>query len=357
MSSDSVRRLLEMHPAGLSNHQLLWRLRVAGWHIPAEDLAGNLRELGQSGEIVADRAGRWRIVRRRPVADDGPARPINRLATNPPALLHASPARVVAVSKGPDAPAFSTDEGEQAADWPSLLAYYAATQRQDPRGRVDERIDRHGRSWQLVCPIGAWWGSSEIHLQSGDLPDTFRQAIARRPEGVCSIGYPVSVLRHQGQPAVVPALLLAARYRIDGDSVICAIDEAEPALNPVFPELVARRAGVPQAALIDMLLPEDAAADIEMVAARMRNALATLGGSGLRPGTPDATIPTEELGLRNAVGMFLPTDEVPVLACSGNWRRCASGPTPQCAGPRWAICWPPASWRLATRSRRLAPWS
>ena len=58
MSAESIRRLLAMHPAGLSSHQLLWRLRSGGWRAPVNDLIVDLRRLGESGEVIADRAGR-----------------------------------------------------------------------------------------------------------------------------------------------------------------------------------------------------------------------------------------------------------------------------------------------------------
>ena len=312
MSAETIRRLLAMHPAGLSSHQLLWRLRSGGWRAPVNDLIVNLRTLGESGEVIADRAGRWHLAYRPTTVRGIPAdrrEGSSDSSAEPTPWLHACPAVVIPKSSAPVDLQSDTDDGSGDDDWPTLLSYYAATQRQDPRGRVDERMDRHGRSWQLLQMEGAWWVPGAIRLRMDDLADTFRQALARRPEGVCSLGYPVSVFRHQGQHAVVPGLLVAARYGIAGEYLVCAIDEAEPALNPVFPEIVAGRAGLGRATLVDMLLPEDASADIDAVAARMRNALATLGGSGLRPATLDAAIPAAEQGLRNAAALFLPTDD------------------------------------------------
>jgi hypothetical protein len=67
------------------------------------------------------------------------------------------------------------------ADWKALLRYYAATQRQDPRGRVDERADQHAVSWQLFRAEGNWWSPGELHVLLDALASTFREALMRRP--------------------------------------------------------------------------------------------------------------------------------------------------------------------------------
>jgi len=47
-------------------------------------------------------------------------------------------------------------------DWSWLLAYYAATQRHDPRGRIEELADRQGKTWSLVQTSGRWWSGAEL---------------------------------------------------------------------------------------------------------------------------------------------------------------------------------------------------
>lgn len=63
------------------------------------------------------------------------------------------------------------------ADWRHLLSYYAATQRLDPRGAVEEHEDRHEVSWQLFQCAGSWWNAAELRLASAFLP--LRQRVAR----------------------------------------------------------------------------------------------------------------------------------------------------------------------------------
>ena len=64
----TVRSLLELHPAGLSNEQLLWRLRNVGLRFSVDDILQSLGALTENGEVAMSEPGRWRIVASRRVA-------------------------------------------------------------------------------------------------------------------------------------------------------------------------------------------------------------------------------------------------------------------------------------------------
>jgi hypothetical protein len=192
-------------------------------------------------------------------------------------------------------------------DWRSLLSYYAATQRLDPRGSVDERIDRHAGSWQLVHASGAWWEMDELRLADQDLPPDFRQALARRQGAACSLGYPVALFEDGGVTGVVPALLLPATCRLEGRELIVRFTARTPTLNPRWLDAAARRVrGWPKDRLAETLFPEGEADGLVEVVQRLANAVATLGGQGLRPAELDRTLVPAGEGLRNAAALFLP---------------------------------------------------
>ena len=132
-------------------------------------------------------------------------------------VLSAVIATIVQPPQQTEVPSLGEAEGDKSADadWRALLRYYAATQRQDPRGRVDERADQHAVSWQLFCADGNWWRQGELHCLLDVLPDTFREALMRRPEMVCSVGYPVGLFDQSGVPGFVPGLLAAGGLPAD----------------------------------------------------------------------------------------------------------------------------------------------
>jgi hypothetical protein len=63
----TVRSVLELHPAGLSNEQLLWRLRNVGLRFSVDDILHSLGALIETGEVAMTEPGRWRIVASRRV--------------------------------------------------------------------------------------------------------------------------------------------------------------------------------------------------------------------------------------------------------------------------------------------------
>ena len=62
-------------------------------------------------------------------------------------------------------------------------------------------------------------------------------------------------------------------------------------------------------ALVEALLPDGETGDLADISNRLRNSLATIGGTLLRPAQLAGEITMGEEGLRNAAGFFLPSDD------------------------------------------------
>ena len=183
MNDASIRRLLELYPAGASCDQLLYHLRTSGTRATAADILQSLNALSGNGEVGIVAEGRWLLSRflgenaRTSASGLGP-RELNRpsqhdvlRAVRGHAAFRPSPVDTNDASsagEGTGVDSWSLDQYRRA-----LLNYYAATQRADPRGKVIQFPDRHGESWQLFSVNGCWWRDVVLRFAMDDLPRDF----------------------------------------------------------------------------------------------------------------------------------------------------------------------------------------
>lgn len=310
MYAQTIRRLLELAPNGLSQDQLLWRLRSSGLRLTAADILNSLKDLSDGGEARLTSVGRWQAVAM--ARASGTATRPSRSGSPP----HGDAEPVLAVrfrhEEQPPGDEFgSAEDGKRAdADWRALLRYYAATQRSDPRGSVVEYPDRHGQAWQLIWGSGDWWAPRRrLIVPLSACPETFREAVHKRPEKVCTVGYPLARLTDKDGPQVMPALLLPASFAISGDALVVDLTATVPTLNPGWLRTAARGSSSwKMGALTEALFPEGEDDDLGSVVGRLRHALATQGGGALKPGDLLAEVALDGAGLCNAAALFLPSD-------------------------------------------------
>ena len=313
MYADTIARLLELSPSGLTNDQLLWRVRRSGLRLSSAEIVQSLAMLADTGVARVSESGRWCLMQFPAPAPVTDRSPIQSQSRNPAAFLRAVNGVVLPRRSGepavPDRREATDASGPRAdADWRRLLAYYAATQRLDPRGAVDERADRHGLSWQLFRAEGRWWGAGALRFEADRLPSELREALIRRPAGECSLGYPVSLFDEPGGTSFVPALLVPAAYTLNGATFIIEITTPEPALNPRWLDAALRRLQRWQKdSFIEALFPEGEEASFAEIVLRLANAVATLGGAALKPAQLLGELRVEGEGVRNVAGLFLPT--------------------------------------------------
>ena len=314
MYAETITRLLEMSPAGLTNEQLIWHLRRSGVRVGGDEIVQTLAVLIDTGVARLAPGGRWRLAQfeRRGAPSstsrgDNQAVPVSETLRAVPAIPArlADPAADDLSERDPASPqAVRADQ-----DWRRLLGYYAATQRLDPRGSVDERVDRHARSWQLFHAPGSWWDADVLRLADQDLPPDFREALARRQDAVCSLGYPIGLFEDGGVMGVMPALLLPATCRLEGRELTIRFTAHTATLNPKWLDTVARRLrGWRKDTLAETLFPEGEDDGLIDVVQRLANAVATLGGRGLRSADLDRSVVPAAEGLRNAAALFLPSE-------------------------------------------------
>lgn len=312
MLARTLRSLLDLSPRGLTNDQLLWRLLQSGLRMDASELLAALEALSRSGE-VQHRRGRWHARRTSSLTPSPPNSGTSGIGgTGDSDVLRASPGRAIPNDMDPSGGIESNDVPGEALGalppWDSLLAYFAATQRQDPRGRIAEFPDRHGQAWLMFTAPGRWWQEAKIVLSIDALPHSFPEALFRRRVHVAALGWPLTVFGSDAGTTIVPALIVPAEWRSDSDRLTLTPTTAMPSVNPEWLRAVCTGTRWSQGDLLDTLFPVGEDHDLGAVGERLRHALSSFGGGALRPGDLEPAMGLFSDGLRNAAAVFLPDD-------------------------------------------------
>jgi very-short-patch-repair endonuclease len=306
----TLRQLLLMHPKGATSDQIIWRLRNVGVRMDASDLLHGLTRLSQQGEVIHAPSGRWILTEFTKPGTTGKtpnAKQGDKTLRSADDTLWACRARLLP-SPFPGMDTTADETTSPLPEWSQLLEYFAATQRADPRGRIDEFENRHGQNWNLFQVTGHWWESAELRFWTAELPQTFTQALASRRTRSAALGWPVSIFYDELGRTLLPGLIHPVNWRFEGDELVLAVEIIAPALNPSWVKRICLNTSWREAALLEALFPEGEENDLGSISERMSRILATLGGQMLRPGELADQISTGTKGLRNAAAIFLPDD-------------------------------------------------
>lgn len=306
MLERSIPSLLEMFPRGMTDDQLIWRLRQGGLRPDPAMVLAALTQLSARGEIRRER-DRWIAVAkaRAPQSEAavGAAGGTERQASGSLRGIFATFRN--SLDEFPQAPQDDTADAD--VPWRAALSYYAATQRRDPRGTIACFPDQHGGLWQLFHGSGRWWERAVVGIQAGSLPGEMREALSRLgQEGTASIGWPISVFHGRDGATCLPALLIPVVWRLTADKLSLNTEPVSPSLNPAWVREVRRHTAWTEDSLREALWQGEDIPSFGDLADRLAHALARLGGANLRPAELDTELRIDGDGLRNAAGFFLP---------------------------------------------------
>lgn len=304
--------ILDLHPLGLSNDEILWKLRGGLRRVTAIDLLDALRALSFSGEIER-RRGKWVSLRSPAPPNPGDSGGVV-LPVGDASSLSAAFARIVPTEgeTPPDEDDAAEEDGTAVQfGWPNLMRYYEATQRQDPRGTVERFPDEHGTKWLLFTAAGHWWSDARLEIDVGSIPPDFRKALTLgKSAGVAAVGWPMSVRAADAGLAVLPALLLPVRWQLEDEKLAVAPDPLSPVLNPAWAKWARKKLGCTLSELNDALFPTlDEEDELGPLAARLGHLAAKLaGGASLRPADLAQEIALKPDSLSNVAALFLPDE-------------------------------------------------
>lgn len=302
-----ILQILTMFPRGATNDQLLFRLGAGGLRSDPSAVLSALSRLSAQGAILR-RGSRWV-----PAPFEASTAPgsLQDAAAHPPVAqgtLQAVPGQL-GPALGEAAPLEPADVVEDWAGWSQILGYYASTQRQDPRGSVERYPDQHGSGWQLVSMRGRWWEDAPIRFDAANLPATFREALAAAGfRGSAAIGWPMTVVEAPEGTTVLPGLLFPAIWMLEDAGLTLRVQPVSPILNPAWLRVIRRRRAMREEQLIEAIRGSEEGDGLEVIAPRLAHALASLGGTVLRPFDLAQEMSLAGEGLRNTAALVLPDE-------------------------------------------------
>lgn len=336
MLPETVKKLLSLSVKGMSNAQILGRIRHAGLPVSPDEIMHSLVELQRNGEVILTEGRRWVLYRGanehstagvgKTLGRSGGAVGGNVLQS----VTFSYFARRVEVQSPLEMPLPSKGT---LPPWSDLLGYYESTQRLDPRGQIEQFADRHGIQFQLVFCDGSWWQEGELTVHEDRLPAAFREALTKRGNETLALGYGTSLIAFQGVATFMPALLLPAVASFRAGSLVVELTSTQPVLNPKWLNHFAKRSTYTAEDLKERLFPNGEESDLPAIANVMRNALATQIIGNLQPVRLSSALPLDREGISNTLAVYLPDDSSFTRATASNlstlrgWERDYRAPT------------------------------
>jgi very-short-patch-repair endonuclease len=312
-----VLKTIESFPRGRTTSELCALLDVEFDANKRAAIRAELTSLQHDGLVRLGRDGKWRLTMRLV-----PSAATDKSAQQPSRLGHTLENELIAVAArfsvtsamSPEAPVESEDSA--LPDPHALLRYYRAAVRSDPRGALTQTIDTYGTSHVLLSGAGNLWPvedgeQGEIRVRLQALPDKFREALKRRDanENALAVGWPISVGSERSVPVVRPVGLIAGEWEHVGNELIVRLPHADILVNPDWVKASARGTAWRQSDLAAVFRATEGVGLSKVdIAERLREAQATAIRGKLTGTRFAARIDLAQVGIHDALGLFLPTD-------------------------------------------------
>lgn len=356
MIADAVRRLLAASPRGRTIPEIMESL--SGQRPPCDrrEVAQAVDALHRQGAIVIDHARRWHLRRAptpQPGIDPDPPAPGGPAA---PVTLHGVAVAILPQPHEADVPQ-PADEPSARPPLDRLLAYYAATQRSDPRGAVKQTAERHARQFQLLHAAGHWWRAEDtLSLAREALPPTFVEALAKRAGTALAIGWPLAVLTDGPLRFIAPVGLLGVETEMQSGRLTLRFSAPDVAINPEWSAIAARMPGWTQGRIEDAFAAPEGLT-VPDLAERLSAFMATQVVGRLDPAAlqRSLTIGPRD-GVFNVAALFLPSDATFTKGTAADLASMAQTPAAQLAGSALlALLGEPSPMPGAARAQEAPP--
>ena len=277
-------------------------------------LIAELGELVKSGQVRRLSSGKWVPVNKSLNKSEPSLKPNEGLRSEF-SSEHLIAVPFVVRGEPLDNLEFNEDDDQFDLDPSALLRYYRSALRADPRGSLEENIDRHGQAWQLIHGqnrlVPSDDGIQKIRIELSNLAPDFRTALLQREanENALAIGWPICVGRKSGMPVIWPVGLIAATWkRVDGELHI-SVETDDILVNPDWVKGAARNT-VWRRDNLAAVFEEDGGVGLEKEEFRTRlaEAAAPLIMDDLQSKDLSRILSLGEAGIFNMAGLFLPDE-------------------------------------------------
>ncbi|MDV7142020.1 AAA domain-containing protein [Tropicimonas sp. TH_r6] len=309
----AVLKTVEAFPRGRTTRELIALLDADFSFGRREEIRAELLSLQKQGILTLGKDDKWRVVGRKPSALRKSDSVDDRLAVSePPDSLAAVPAYF-----GKERSSSSTPDDAVAGDRHinpnDLLRYYKAALQSDPRGALTQAPDRHTTAFQLVSGAGDPFPADEdvgiVRVQLDHLPDSFREAIARRDanERALAVGWPIEIGRRAGAPTVRPVGLIAATWDYKADFLEIRIENDDVIVNPDWVKAAAQGSPWSNAGLSEVFAGQGGTGlGRDRFSARLREAAARSIRGRITGRSFASKLETSDVGIFDAMGLFFP---------------------------------------------------
>ena len=311
----AVLNTIEAFPNGRTTSELYALLDVDFDSAKRVAIRAELDLLSQQYVIRLGRDGKWRLSYRSTGGNPITDRPPDDAGLADQEGLTAISAqfrvvRSVGEEKSPE------DEFSVAPEPQALLRYYRAAVRSDPRGALTQTLDAYGTAHILLSGSGTLWpieGSDqgEIRIQLEALPDRFREALKRRDsnENALAIGWPIAVGVERSVPVIRPVGLIAGEWSHQNKQLVISVQHNDILINPDWVKASARGSAWRASDLTAVFrAKEGLGLSKEEFTERLREAQASTIRGQLTGVQFASHIDSAQLGIHDAIGLFLPTE-------------------------------------------------
>ncbi|OUD08927.1 hypothetical protein BVC71_09415 [Marivivens niveibacter] len=280
-------------------------------------LLAELETLLQAGEVQKTSNGKWKPVHRQMSGGSTFEKPSPSAVTNQTLENEILRAAKCFVTSGVKTESSSVETAQDVGelDAHALVRYYRSALRSDPRGALQENVDRYGTKWHLLSGRNRLVPSDQnpltLRIVLDDLSPEFRTSLLKREanENALAIGWPMYVGRKEGVPSIWPVGLIAANWRRQNDELLIQVDADDVLVNPKWVKDAANKTGWRRDDLAAVFDDENGVGlGRDDFVSRLKEAAATSILSDISASDLTDSVNVNELGIHNAAGLFLHDD-------------------------------------------------
>ena len=320
---DTILRVLETAPSGLTVERIRSQLAKAGTAIGKDEIVRTLAQMNERQLVQLSPTRRWH-VRQRSTRTDKTGHPVS---IRPDEHLVAIPCQSIAGEEAMAEPEMPAGKIEPSLDLlRQLIPYYQEALRASDSGSPQAFANQYGESFVLLEPDKPWWPTIErgrtLIVPLPHLPQGLRSLLAKQHSRHLLLGYPLHIVAPRNSESDVfirPVSVFRCRYEQTDTHLRMSVPVVRPTIVRDWLRDQVKYSGWNASRLLSWLLIEDETAGIQTeddtevldfleiptFAARLESAAGKAGHQRLVPGAVASRVPRmSTTGFYNGLALF-----------------------------------------------------